>query len=410
MNNHNIEKLLKQAKNRAKSLGKTCNRSLDKIIFYLKNIHMLQKIDNLAKNLKFSLPKVKNSFYIGLVLTLVLASIFLTSQVDNSTKQSASLTNLTIETGLPEISNQTQTQTKESDFSIASQQEPDDSTFYTATGSAIIPPKAQFSASAPKTRTEIETYTVQPGDTVSTIANKFGLYWSTILWENDLSSWSVIKPGQELKILPVDGITHKVKKGENLSYIAKKYNSSTEQISKFNDVDDEISPGQTLIVPDGTPPPKPKPKPAPAPAPTYAQTQTNNHNYSNYWDWWGTTNCHKFIARQCTSWAAYKWALEQKQCVPSWGNAESWFYNAKSAGYDVGYQAKPGAIMYLTCTSWLCQRYGHVAYVESANGSHVTISEMNGLKSEAYSSRTLLNKTSVWQSGWKILGYIYPLQ
>lgn len=268
--------------------------------------------------------------------------------------------------------------------------------------SALITPATEFSNPAPLTRSEIETYVVQPGDTVSSIAESFGLKWSTILWENNLSYWSIIKPGDELKILPTDGITHKVKTGETLSTISQKYRAALENIVQFNNLTlaSILDPGEILIIPDGSPPPAPKPK-----------TQTPvfvNEDYSGFWDWWGTTKCHRFISRQCTSWVAYQWADEEGQCVPSWGNAKSWFSNAKRAGYETGNFPREGAIVSMTCTSWLCSRYGHVAYVESFDKNTVTISEMNGIKPLAYSQRTIENKTGVWQDGWEILGYIYP--
>ena len=64
--------------------------------------------------------------------------------------------------------------------------------------------------------------------------------------------------------------------------------------------------------------------------------------------------------------------------------------------------------MTLTCTSWICGYYGHVAYVEDFDENTVTISEMNGPKRRQYTQRSLKNITNKWQNGWKILGYIYP--
>ncbi len=410
MQNLNTKNVLRQAR----KVQKTGLFLLNKTSFYIKSL--FKKI-NLA-NIKLSSNKMKVPFYVSLVLIIFLIGFALKPDSNNKNLNSASLSNITIESGLPEIPEKTEkVQENKLDFSIASEREKDPSFLTSSNGSALVPPKTDFQASAPKTRTEIETYTVQPGDTVSTIASKFGLYWSTILWENDLNAWSVIQPGQELKILPTNGITHKVKNGENISYIANKYNSTIEQISKFNNVGDEISPGQTLIVPDGTPPPKPKPKPRPEPEPNKTFVSDNNGNYS-YTDWRYkrfASTCHRFYRYpgQCTDWAAFKWALEENQCVPSdWGHAKSWYYHAKSDGYQVSPTPKPGAIMSLDCNAWACDLWGHVAYVESVNSSYITISELNASGNGQYQSRTLLNKTGVWQDnyGWKILGYIYPLQ
>jgi LysM repeat protein len=62
-------------------------------------------------------------------------------------------------------------------------------------------------------KAEISTYVVQTGDTVFGIAAKFGLQPDTILWANSSASdnpdW--LRVGQELLILPVDGVYHQVR-------------------------------------------------------------------------------------------------------------------------------------------------------------------------------------------------------
>ncbi len=104
-----------------------------------------------------------------------------------------------------------------------------------------------------KKRDKIITYTVQRGDSISTIARKFGIKVKTILWENNLSSYSIIRPGDKLRILPIDGVTHKVKNGENLSYIAKKYDTEAKEILKANKLADAsyLKIGQELLIPNG---------------------------------------------------------------------------------------------------------------------------------------------------------------
>lgn len=69
---------------------------------------------------------------------------------------------------------------------------------------------AQIHTNIPsRPRNEITTYTVQEGDTVFGIAEKFGLDPQTILWGNYeilLDDPHSLRPGQELNILPVDGV------------------------------------------------------------------------------------------------------------------------------------------------------------------------------------------------------------
>lgn len=111
-----------------------------------------------------------------------------------------------------------------------------------------------------KPRDRIYEYTVQPGDTVSSIAEKFGVSQDTIRWQNNLKSKDSIRAGQTLQILPVTGVIHKVQKGDTVYSIARKYDASTQAIVDFpyntftNDETFELAIGQTIIVPDGIKP------------------------------------------------------------------------------------------------------------------------------------------------------------
>lgn len=111
-----------------------------------------------------------------------------------------------------------------------------------------------------KTRDKIIDYTVLEGDTISSIAEKFGVSTDTVLWQNNLGEKDRIKPGQILEILPVSGISHKVGKGDTVYSIAKKYDTSPQSMVDFpfnsfaNDETFELAIGQILIVPDGVKP------------------------------------------------------------------------------------------------------------------------------------------------------------
>jgi murein DD-endopeptidase MepM/ murein hydrolase activator NlpD len=109
-------------------------------------------------------------------------------------------------------------------------------------------------------RDRVIPYVVQSGDTVSQIAEKFGISTDTIRWQNDLKSVNDIKPGQTLEILPVTGILHKVRKGETVYSIAEKYEANPQAIVDFpfnsftNDETFALAIGQELVVPDGVMP------------------------------------------------------------------------------------------------------------------------------------------------------------
>lgn len=110
-----------------------------------------------------------------------------------------------------------------------------------------------------KPRDKILDYTVERGDTLSTIAEKFGISVETIRWANDLINDN-ITVGDSLKILPVTGIAHKVAKGESVYSIAKKLDTEAQKIVDFpfNDFANpetfSLVEGQILIVPDGIKP------------------------------------------------------------------------------------------------------------------------------------------------------------
>lgn len=113
-----------------------------------------------------------------------------------------------------------------------------------------------------KPRDQIITYAVQKGDTLSTVAQKFGVSVDSIKWANDIKRDS-LSVGQQLKIPPVTGIVHKVREGETIYSIAKKYKTEPQKIVnwQFNDFADletfALAVGQILVVPDGVMPQAP---------------------------------------------------------------------------------------------------------------------------------------------------------
>lgn len=107
---------------------------------------------------------------------------------------------------------------------------------------------------------EIINHYVTEGDTISNIAQRYGLEAETILWENDLDANTTIKPGQSLRILPIDGVRHKVSRGETIYSIGKKYDLNDSQVQMIidypfnefqNDETFELAVNQYIMVPDG---------------------------------------------------------------------------------------------------------------------------------------------------------------
>jgi LysM repeat protein len=113
-------------------------------------------------------------------------------------------------------------------------------------------------SSSPKGETT--EYRVADGDTVSSIAQKFGVTIDTIMWENNLKTVDSIKVRQILKILPVSGVRYTVKRGETIYSIAKAFQVDAQNIIDYpfntfsNDETFALSAGQELIIPDGIKP------------------------------------------------------------------------------------------------------------------------------------------------------------
>ena len=114
-------------------------------------------------------------------------------------------------------------------------------------------------------RYEVIQYTVESGDSIFSIADKYNLQPQTILWGNRYTLGDdphFILPGQTLNILPVDGVYHMWSAGEGLNGVASFYNVTPEDIINWpgnnldlNTIGDyanpRIPPETMLVVPGG---------------------------------------------------------------------------------------------------------------------------------------------------------------
>ncbi len=130
-----------------------------------------------------------------------------------------------------------------------------------------IPRMAQPYTTIPsRPRQEIVKYTVQEGDTLFGISEKYGLDPETILWGNYsilLDDPHALQPGQELNILPLNGTLYEWQDGDGLNGVATFFGVTPEDIINFpgnhldpNTIGDytrpNIPPGTMLIIPGGT--------------------------------------------------------------------------------------------------------------------------------------------------------------
>lgn len=95
------------------------------------------------------------------------------------------------------------------------------------------------------------TYTVKSGDTLSSIASKFGTTYQELAQLNRIADPNKIYVGQVLKINGTNyEITYTVKSGDNLTKIAKQFNTTVDSLVSKNGIKDKnkIYVGQVLKI------------------------------------------------------------------------------------------------------------------------------------------------------------------
>lgn len=221
---------------------------------------------------------------------------------------------------------------------------------------AGVSTKPQVVATAQKSWRDISDYTVQSGETVATIAQKFGVTSQSIRWSNDLSS-DTVAAGKKLVIPPVNGIVHTVITGDTADKLAGTYHSSAEKIVQYNDAENGgLVLGRRIIIPDGQI------------VQTARAASTAGFTYSG-----------GFIPRYSSNgydWGWCTWYAAARSGAPSnWGNANTWAYYARISGWAVRSTPSAGAI-FQTSAGWA----GHVGIVDEVydNGT-MLISDMNGI-------------------------------
>jgi LysM repeat protein len=95
-------------------------------------------------------------------------------------------------------------------------------------------------------------YTVAVGDTLSTIARNYNSTIANILKFNRIPNPDLIFPGQKIVIplSPPEAIIYTVKRGDTLYSIAKRYGTYVSNLTRFNYLEPPyiIYPGQQLVV------------------------------------------------------------------------------------------------------------------------------------------------------------------
>ena len=111
------------------------------------------------------------------------------------------------------------------------------------------------------TNGDIRVRVVRENDTLSQIAEQYNVTSNTILWANDLSGPTDIRPGDTLIILPIAGVQHEIARGDTVEALAVKYKSEVDDILAYNQLSSnaDLEVGNTIVIPGGViaPPPAP---------------------------------------------------------------------------------------------------------------------------------------------------------
>lgn len=225
-------------------------------------------------------------------------------------------------------------------------------------------------------------HTTQAGETVPTLAQRYGISPETIKWANNLSS-DALEPGRQLEILPVDGVLYTVKNGDTPDTLASKYNTSAAVITSFNDLDlgGDLTVGTRIILPGGSLPNTERPGYV---APRTIAPAANTGYRASYGagfggDTWrikvGTPMYagNGYAFGNCTAYVYDRRVELGLRIDNSLGNANTWASRAAANGYVVNGTPSVGAVI-----QDRSGYYGHVGIVEEIlpNGD-LRISEMN---------------------------------
>lgn len=97
-----------------------------------------------------------------------------------------------------------------------------------------------------------QVHQLQPLENLESVAQMYDLDIQTLIWENEIVNVDSIKPGDSLRIPPINGISHTIKTGDSLLSLAKKYDIDYSLIEKFNTSNTRnLQLGDRVFIPGG---------------------------------------------------------------------------------------------------------------------------------------------------------------
>lgn len=237
-----------------------------------------------------------------------------------------------------------------------------------AASSDDVVSKPQVVGNVLKSKADITNYTSVNGDTISSLASKFGVTSDSLRWSNNLNS-DTLNPGTKLVIPPVNGIVYTVQAGDTPQVLAARFHSNSDKIIAYNDAEiNGLQPGEQVIIPDAVKVAA-RTSAADIAAATYGSTGSSFP--------WAATPIYGYNGYDygyCT------WYVASQIAVPAnWGNAATWAYYAGMSGWNVSKAPTVGAIAQIG--GRVAGGEGHVAVVDavSADGTQIQYRDMNGL-------------------------------
>lgn len=231
---------------------------------------------------------------------------------------------------------------------------------------------AQNNFTTQKTQLERE-YVVHEGDTISQIAEQFGMHVATIYDRNGLNADVIenIRPGDTI-IIPAYDTSNSEQWLADLNYKKEQERQRLLALEQERERQRQIAAAQTYRN-------------------VYTrETADYDGRYTTSSNSSGSVNGYPY------GWCTY-YAASRRNVPSSWGNGGQWLSSAQSQGFSTGSAPQAGAII-VTGEGWA----GHVGIVESVNSDgSVVISEMNYNGWGSVNSRTISPGSPV------VKGYIY---
>ena len=238
---------------------------------------------------------------------------------------------------------------------------PDVNDLYMGDGS--IPNSLQNPGVGMDAKTQLRTYAVQSGDTFNQIAGQFGLAPSTLYWANKskVPDPANLHVGQQLVILPMDGLMVAIGAKDTLDSLAARYKVTVQDIVDANNLPEAtVVLGQTVIIPGASGGPVPKAKTSSGGGSTRSGSwvwPVGGYNYISQYFWSG----HHAID------------IAAAQGTPVVAAVSGTVVKAGNNGYTGG-----GIVIWVMIGTKLYSTYNHLSYVGVRVGQRISTGQVIG--------------------------------